>query len=450
MFDKILIATRGEDALRIMRSARELGVRTVAVYSTEDADTYPVAYADESVCIGPPPAAQSYLVASNIIAAAKTTGSKAIHPGCGPLAGNAEFASTCIENGIAFIGPSPDNVRAMSDRATAQSVMKSCGVPLIPGSARPVGSLDEAGDIARSVGYPVLVKVFRGDGTKTTVKATTPSELRDRWRALQELSENGTESGDIHIEKYLEHARLVSVQVLGDAHGNRVTLCERDCAVRRRKRKLVEEAPSPALSDDMRRAMSVAALKAVRALDYRSTGAVELLLTPDGKFYFLGMKTFLQAEHPAIEAITGVDIVKEQIRIAANEPMSCAERSPFSPFGHAIQLNITAEDPDDDFKACPGVISKLQLPMGPGVRVDTYMADGSRISPHYSSRVAKLVISGQDRDEALARARRALDEFTVEGVKTTIPFYRRVLDNTVFCAGEATTDFMETQMGDLQ
>lgn len=449
MFEKILIANRGEVALRIMRAARELGVKTVAVYSTEDADTYPVQYADEAVCIGPAQATKSYLVTSNIIAAAKTTGAQAVHPGYGFLAENADFARACAENDLVFIGPAADCIERMGDKSTARDTMKACGVPTVPGSDGIMDTVEEARAFADAVGYPVLIKATAGGGGKGMREVHGPADLEAQYKAAR--TEAGAAFGNdgVYLEKLVLRPRHVEVQVLGDNFGNRVALCERDCSVQRRHQKLIEEAPSPALSDDLRRAMSVAAVKAVRAVDYRSAGTVEFLLAPDGKFYFMEMNTRVQVEHPVTEQITGTDIIKEQIRIAAGEPMSCADRAPFAPFGHAMEFRINAEDPDEGFRPCPGTITRFEAPSGPGVRVEAYVHSGSRISPYYDSLVAKLIVYGQDREEVLARGRRALDEFVIEGIKTTIPFHRRALDNEVFCSGEATTDFIETQMGDL-
>ena len=449
MFDKILIANRGEVALRVMRAARELGVKTVAVYSTEDADTYPVRYADEAVCIGPAQATKSYLVMSNIIEAAKTTGAQAIHPGYGFLAENADFARACVENDLVFIGPSADCIERMGDKSTARDTMKACGVPTVPGSDGIIDTVEEARRFADGVGYPVLIKATAGGGGKGMREVHDPADLEAQYKAARTEAGAAFANDGVYLEKLVLSPRHVEVQVLGDDFGNRVALCERDCSVQRRHQKLIEEAPSPALSDDLRRAMSVAAVKAVRAVDYRSAGTVEFLLAPDGKFYFMEMNTRVQVEHPVTEQITGTDIIKEQIRIAAGEPMSCANRAPFTPFGHAIEFRINAEDPENGFRPCPGTITRFEAPSGPGVRVEAYVRTGSRISPYYDSLVAKLIVSGQDRAEALARGRRALEEFVIEGIQTTIPFHRRVLENEVFCAGDATTDFIETQMGDL-
>ena len=449
MFDKILVANRGEVALRVMRAARELGVKTVAVYSTEDADTYPVRYADEAVCIGPAQANKSYLVIPSIIAAAKNTGAQAIHPGYGFLAENADFARACIDNDIVFIGPSPECIDRMGDKSAARETMKACGVPTVPGSDGCIDTVEEARAFAENVGFPVLIKATAGGGGKGMREVHDPAELESQYLAAR--AEAGAAFGNdgVYLEKLVLRPRHVEVQVLADDHGNHISLCERDCSVQRRHQKLIEEAPSPALTDELRRAMGVAAIKAVRAVDYRNAGTIEFLLDESGKFYFMEMNTRVQVEHPVSEQITGVDIIKEQLRIAAGEPMSCALRAPFAPFGHAMEFRINAEDPDHGFRPCPGTITRFEPPAGPGVRIESYVCTGSRISPYYDSMVAKLIVYGQDREEVLARGRRALDEFVIEGIATTLPFHRRVLDNQVFCEGKACTDFIETQMGDL-
>ncbi len=449
MFQKILVANRGEVALRVMRAARELGVKTVAVYSTEDADTLPVRYADEAVCIGPAASNQSYLVIPNIIAAAEITGAEAIHPGYGFLAENADFARACADNDIVFIGPSAECIERMGDKASARATMMACGVPTVPGSEGLCETVEEARKFAESVGYPVLIKATAGGGGKGMREVHVPEELEAQYKAACTEAEAAFGDSGVYLEKLVLRPRHVEVQVLADDFGNNIALCERDCSIQRRHQKLLEEAPSPALTEDIRRAMGVAAIKAVRAVNYRNAGTIEFLLDTDGSFYFLEMNTRVQVEHPVTEMITGTDIIKEQIRIAAGEPMSCAGRAPFSPFGHAIEMRINAEDPDHSFRPNPGTITRLRLPTGPGVRVETFIEEGSRISPHYDSLVAKLICHGQDRVEAIERAKRALDEFEIEGIATTIPFHKRVLENEVFLAGDATTDFIETQMGDL-
>ena len=449
MFQKILVANRGEVALRVMRACRELGVKSVAVYSTEDENTYPVQYADEKVCIGPAPANQSYLIMSNIIEAAKQTGAEAIHPGYGFLAENADFAHKCQEEGLVFIGPSPECIESMGDKSTARETMMNCGVPTVPGSDGCIDTVEEAAAFAERVGYPVLIKATAGGGGKGMREVHDPADLASQYQAAR--TEAGAAFGNdgVYLEKLVLRPRHVEVQVLADDFGNRVALCERDCSIQRRHQKLLEEAPSPALTEDLRRAMGVAALKAVRAVDYRNAGTIEFLLDTDGHFYFMEMNTRVQVEHPVSEQITGVDIIKEQLRIASGEPMSCAKRAPFSPNGHAIEFRINAEDPEHGFRPCPGTITAFDAPAGPGVRVESYVRAGSRISPYYDSLVAKLIVHGQDREEALQRAERALDEFRIEGIATTIPFHKRVLQNEMFRQGNVTTDFIETQMGDV-
>lgn len=449
MFNKILIANRGEVALRIMRACKELGVKTVAVYSTEDASTYPVAYADEAICIGPAPANQSYLVMPSIIAAARNAGAEAIHPGYGFLAENADFARACADNELVFIGPSPHCIESMGNKSQARDTMKLCGVPTVPGSDGVVETVDEARLFADRVGYPVLIKASAGGGGKGMREVHDPEELESQFLAAKSEAQAAFGNGDVYLEKLVLRPRHVEIQVLADDFGDRVSLCERDCSIQRRHQKLLEEAPSPALNDEVRRAMGVAAIKAVRAVDYRNAGTIEFLLDDSGRFYFMEMNTRVQVEHPVTEQITGVDIIKEQIRIASGEPMTCAERAPFVPNGHAIEFRINAEDPDEGFRPCPGTITRFDIPTGPGVRIESYVRAGSKISPYYDSMVAKLIVTGQSREEAIARGKRALFEFVIEGIKTTIPFHQRVLENKTFVQGDAHTDFIETEMGDL-
>lgn len=443
MFKKILIANRGEVALRIMRAARELGVKTVAVYSEADRDTLPVRYADEAVCIGPAPAGKSYLVMSNIIAAANTTGCEAVHPGYGFLAENADFARACADNDLVFIGPSPDCIERMGDKAAARETMTACGVPTVPGSDGVIEDVEDARAFADRVGYPVLIKASAGGGGKGMREVHDPKDLDGAFSAAKAEAQAAFGNGDVYLEKLVLRPRHVEIQVLADDFGNHISLCERDCSIQRRHQKLLEEAPSPALTPELRRAMGVAAIKAVRAVDYRNAGTIEFLLDESGKFYFMEMNTRVQVEHPVTEQITGVDIIKEQLRIAAGEPMRCASRAPFLPNGHAIEFRINAEDPDNDFRPSPGTITRFEVPTGPGVRIETYLTQGAKISPYYDSMVAKLIVWGSDREEALQRARRALDEFAIEGIPTTIPFHKRVLDTAIFQAGEARTDFID-------
>ncbi|MBQ9691474.1 MAG: acetyl-CoA carboxylase biotin carboxylase subunit [Eggerthellaceae bacterium] len=448
MFNKILVANRGEVALRIMRAARELGVKTVAVYSEADKNTLPVSYADEAICIGPAPAGQSYLNMSNIIAAATTTGAQAIHPGYGFLAENADFARACIDNDLVFIGPDPDCIEKMGDKARARETMMACEVPTVPGSDGVIETVDEAREFAEAVGYPVLIKASAGGGGKGMREVHDPAELESAFSAAKAEAQAAFGNGDVYLEKLVLRPRHVEVQVLADNFGNKVALAERDCSIQRRHQKLLEEAPSPALDDALREAMGKAALKAVEAVDYRNAGTIEFLLDESGAFYFMEMNTRVQVEHPVTEQITGVDIIKEQLRIAAGEPMSCVNDAPFVPNGHAIEFRINAEDPENDFRPNPGTVTRFDVPGGPGIRVENYITAGSVVSPFYDSMLAKLIVWGKDREEALQRARRALAEFRIEGIPTTISFHQRVLDTEIFQKGQARTDFLDVAFGE--
>jgi acetyl-CoA carboxylase biotin carboxylase subunit len=409
-----------------------------------------VHYADETVCIGPASASQSYLSKSSIISAAKTRGAEAIHPGYGFLAENAEFARACAENDLVFIGPSPECIERMGDKSQARETMKLCGIPTVPGSEGCIESVQEAVAFARKVGYPVLIKATAGGGGKGMREVHDPKDLEAQYLAARREAGAAFGNDKVYLEKLVLRPRHVEIQVLADDHGNKISLCERDCSIQRRHQKLIEEAPSPALTDEIRRAMGVAAIKALRATDYRNAGTIEFLLDQDGRFYFMEMNTRIQVEHPVTEQVTLTDIVKEQIRIAAGLPISCMNRVPLTPLCHAIEFRINAEDPDYDFRPCPGTITAFRAPAGLGVRVETYVEQGTKISPHYDSLVAKLIVSGQDRQEALARAKRALNEFVIEGIKTTIPFHKMVLENDYFKEGNYATDFLESQMGDAK
>ena len=448
MFKRILIANRGEVALRILRAAREMGVEVVVVYSEIDADTAAVREADVAVKIGPAPSAKSYLSIPAIIAAAQTTGAEAIHPGYGFLAENAEFARICAEQDLVFIGPSPEAISSMGDKSVARETMMAAGVPTVPGSDGAVETPGEALAFAEEVGFPVLIKAAAGGGGKGMRVAESAEALPAAFAAAKNEAAAAFGNDTVYIEKYLTRPRHVEIQVLADDHGNAVHLCERDCSIQRRHQKLVEEAPSPALDVATREAMGEAALRAVVAVDYKNAGTVEFLLDTDGRFYFMEMNTRVQVEHPVTEQITGVDIIKEQIRIAAGEPMSCADDAPFSPCCHAIEFRVNAEDPAHGFRPNPGTITHLELPGGPGVRVDTHVRTGYTIPPTYDSLIAKLIVWGRDREEALARAARALDEFVIEGVATTLPFHREVVDNSAFRSGEVYTDFVAVEFGD--
>lgn len=450
MFKKILIANRGEIALRVIRACKELGVQTVAVYSEADRDTLPVKMADEAVCIGPAPSAQSYLLPERIVAAAQITGAEAIHPGYGFLAESAEFARDCADNDLVFIGPSPEAITLMGDKSRARETMMAGNVPVVPGSDGVVESAEEAAAIAERIGYPVLIKAKAGGGGKGMRVVESPDDIERLYNAARSEAAVSFESDEVYIEKYLARSRHVEIQVLADSFGNAVSLCERDCSVQRRHQKLIEEAPSPALDQSLREEMGQAALRAVRAVDYQNAGTIEFLLDDDRNFYFMEMNTRVQVEHPVTEQLTGVDIIKEQLRIASGEPMKCAAQAPFVPVRHAIEFRINAEDPAADFRPCPGTITRFDLPGGPGVRVDTHMRAGSVVPPTYDSLIAKLIVWGDTREEALAVARRALTEFNVEGIATTIPFHLAAIENESFRAGTIHTDFVEVEMSDVE
>ena len=446
MLEKILIANRGEIAFRIVRAAHELGMKAVMVYSQADKDTRAVQMADEKVCIGPAPSNQSYLVIPNIIAAAEITGAQAIHPGYGFLAENAEFARACAANDIVFIGPSPECIDALGNKAAAKATMKELGVPTVPGSDGPVESVEAARVFAHAVGYPVLIKASAGGGGKGMRVANGDDELEANFKAAKGEAAVAFGNDEVYLEKLISRPKHVEVQVLGDTHGNAMHLCERDCSIQRRHQKLVEEAPCPVLDEATRQAMGEAALKAVRGVGYVNAGTIEFLLDTDGKFYFMEMNTRVQVEHPVSEQITGVDIIKEQLLIASGEPMSCIDKAPMSPSCHAIEFRINAEDPLHGFRPCPGTITRFDVPGGPGVRVDTHLRAGDTVPPTYDSLMAKLIVWGATRDEAIARGKRALREFTIEGVATTIPFHQAVLENGVYGSGKVYTDFIETEM----
>jgi acetyl-CoA carboxylase biotin carboxylase subunit len=445
-FGKILIANRGEVALRVIRACREMGISTVAIYSEIDRECLHAKMADEAVCVGPAPSALSYLNVPNIISAALITGANAVHPGYGFLAENAGFARACEDSNITFIGPSPDAIERMGDKAVAKQTMRDAGVPTVPGSDGAVASEAEALRFAAEVGYPVLIKASAGGGGRGMRVATDPATLSSSLHAAR--AEAAVAFGDdtVYLEKYLSRPRHIEFQVLADSHGNAIHLFERDCSVQRRHQKLIEESPSPALTDELRRAMGEAALLAVRAVDYVNAGTVEFLLDEDGKFYFMEMNTRVQVEHPVTEAVTGVDIIKEQIRIAAGRPMRHPDQRDIVQRGHAIEFRINAEDPAHGFRPHPGKVDVFNAPGGLGVRVDSHMYSGYTVPPTYDSLIAKLIVWGETRYEAINRARRALDEFIVVGIPTTIPFHQAAIENESFQRGEVYTDFVDAQM----
>jgi acetyl-CoA carboxylase biotin carboxylase subunit len=444
MFDKVLIANRGEIAVRIVRALRELGVKSVVVYSEGDRDTLAVQMADESVCIGPTPSAQSYLSIPAIIGAANSRGADAVHPGYGFLAENARFARAVADNDLVFIGPSPEAIDMMGDKNVARETMKRIGVPTVPGSDGTIDTVEEAARFADAVGYPVLIKASAGGGGKGMRVVESPDQLESAYIAAKNEAGAAFANDAVYLEKYLLRPRHIEIQLLADNQGNALHLCERDCSIQRRHQKLLEEAPSPAVNPRLRAQMGEAALKAVREVSYTGAGTIEFLLDTDGKFYFMEMNTRIQVEHPVSELITGTDLIKEQIRIAAGESISFVERAPFEPYGHAIEFRINAEDPDNNFWPSPGTITALTLPGGPGVRVDTHIYTGYTVPPSYDSLIAKLIVWGSTRDEAVARGMRALSEFKIEGIKTTTSFHKKVLAEKDFAAGLVYTDYIPT------
>jgi acetyl-CoA carboxylase, biotin carboxylase subunit len=438
---KVLIANRGEIALRVILACKEMGLKTVAVHSEADRDALHVRYADDDVCIGPAASRQSYLNISSIIAAAEITGADAIHPGYGFLAENAAFAEIAAECGLTFIGPTPRAIRLMGDKAVARDTAKKAGVPILPGSDGPLKTYEDAAGVAATIGYPVILKAAAGGGGRGMRICGDETMLQGAFETARSEAERAFGSADVYIEKYLEHPRHIEIQVFGDTHGRVVALGERDCSIQRRHQKLIEESPSPAITPEIRAAMSEAAIKLCQSVNYVNAGTIEFLFQ-DGGFYFMEMNTRIQVEHPVTEEVTGIDLVKEQIRVASGEPLSVPQGE-FRLRGHAMEFRINAEDPVT-FAPNPGKIREFHLPGGPGVRVDTAAYRDYVIPPHYDSLIAKLVVRGKDRTETLARARRALEQFIIEGVKTSIPLHRAILDNRSFIAGTFSTRFMET------
>ncbi len=441
MFKKILIANRGEIALRVISACRELGIKTVAIYSEADRDALHVRYADEDVCVGPYPSAASYLNISSIVSAAEITEADAIHPGYGFLSENAYFAEILQDCHIAFIGPSPEAIRKMGDKSLARRTAAAAGVPTVPGSPGPLESVDEALSFARKAGYPVILKASAGGGGRGMRIARDERDLASAYDTARAEAEKAFGNAEVYLEKYLEEPRHIEFQVFGDTRGNIRQLGERECSIQRRHQKLIEEAPSVVLDEDLRRRMGEAAIATARAVGYVNAGTVEFLLDKDGQFYFMEMNTRLQVEHPITEEVTALDLVKEQIAVAAGAPLSFVDRD-MSPRGHAIEFRINAEDPVT-FAPSPGRIASFHPPGGLGVRLDTAAYQGYLIPPHYDSLIAKLIVWGRDRAEAIGRGRRALDFFVIEGIKTTIPLHRRILDDPDFIAGRLSTHFME-------
>jgi acetyl-CoA carboxylase, biotin carboxylase subunit len=440
MFKKILIANRGEIALRVIRTCREMGIKTVAVYSTADAESLHVKFADEAVCIGPPPSNLSYLKMSNIIAAAEITNADAIHPGYGFLSENAKFSKICQEHGIKFIGASPEMIDKMGDKATAKATMKAAGVPCVPGSDGILESYEEAEKIAKEMGYPVMLKATAGGGGKGMRAVWKQEDLLKAWESARQESAAAFGNDGMYMEKLIEEPRHIEIQIVGDSFGKACHLSERDCSVQRRHQKLTEETPSPFMTDELRNKMGEAAVKAAEYIKYEGAGTVEFLVDKHRNFYFMEMNTRIQVEHPITEQVIDYDLIREQILVAAGVPISGKN---YLPQLHSIECRINAEDPYNDFRPSPGKITVLHAPGGHGVRLDTHVYAGYTIPPNYDSMIAKLITTAQTREEAISKMKRALDEFYIEGIKTTIPFHRQLMDEPDYVAGNYTTKFME-------
>lgn len=443
MFNKILIANRGEIALRIQRSCREMGIGTVAIYSTADRDSLHVRFADEAVCIGPPQSKDSYLSIPNIIAAAEITGVDAIHPGYGFLAENAEFAQVCSDYGIKFIGPSPEAINMMGDKATAKATVKKAGVPVVPGSEGLLKSIDHAKKMGKKIGYPVLLKATAGGGGKGMRIVHEEDGIENAWNSARAESAAAFGNDGLYMEKFIEEPRHIEIQIIGDQFGNVSHLSERDCTIQRRHQKLVEECPSPAsfMNDKLREKMGASAVKAGKAVQYEGAGTVEFIVDKHGKYYFMEMNTRIQVEHPVTEEVFNFDLIKEQIKCAAGVKVSGEH---YYPSGiHAMELRINAEDPFNNFRPSPGKITNFYRPGGHGIRVDTHAYAGYVIPPYYDSMIGKLIVSAFTREEVIAKLERALDEFMIEGVHTTIPFFQKLLKNEQFLSGDYSTKFLD-------
>ena len=440
MFNKILIANRGEIALRVIRTCKEMGIKTVAVYSKADVDSLHVRFADEAVCIGPSPSIDSYLKVSNLIAAAEITNADAIHPGYGFLSENAKFSKICDEHKIKFIGASPEMIEQMGDKATAKSTMKSAGVPTIPGSEGIISNFSECQKIAKKIGYPVMLKATAGGGGKGMRAVWTEDELEKAWESARQESKAAFNNDDMYIEKLIEEPRHIEIQIVGDSFGKACHLSERDCSVQRRHQKLTEETPSPFMTEKLRMSMGAAAVKAAEYIKYEGAGTVEFLVDKNRKFYFMEMNTRIQVEHPITEQVIDFDLIAEQIKVAAGIKI---QGKNYYPKLHSIECRINAEDPYNDFRPSPGTIQNLHTPGGHGVRLDTHVYSGYSIPPHYDSMIAKLITTAQTRDEAINKMKRALDEFVIEGIKTTIPFHKQLMEHPDFINGNYTTKFMD-------
>jgi acetyl-CoA carboxylase, biotin carboxylase subunit len=444
MFKKILIANRGEIALRIIHACRELSIKTVAVFSEADENSLHVRFADEDVCIGPPRSADSYLNVPAIISAAEITGADAIHPGYGFLSESAYLAEVCEACHIRFIGPDPSVIKLLGDKARAKKAMKKAGVPMLPGSDGPVTGEEQALKVAKDIGYPVIIKAVAGGGGRGMRVVQKAGELPNALRTAQREAEAAFGNGDVYVEKYLQNPRHIEFQIIGDHHGNVVHLGERECSIQRRHQKLIEESPSPALSDKIRKKMGSIVVDAAKAVQYTNAGTFEFLMDGDGRFYYMETNTRLQVEHPVTEMVTGIDIVKEQIRIAAGERLSF-KQSEVTFTGHSIECRVNAEDPET-FVPSPGTIHTFSVPGGPGVRVDTFAHAECTVPPYYDSMIAKIIVHGRDRQEAIARMRRTLDMTVIEGIRTSVPLHLKILNEADFQAGRLNTGFMERFM----
>ncbi|MDG1374326.1 MAG: acetyl-CoA carboxylase biotin carboxylase subunit [Flavobacteriaceae bacterium] len=440
MFKKILVANRGEIALRVIRTCKEMGIQTVAVYSTADSDSLHVKFADEAVCIGPAPSSESYLKISNIIAAAEITNADAIHPGYGFLSENARFSKICDEHGIKFIGASPEMIDRMGDKANAKATMKAAGVPCVPGSEGVIQTFQDCIKVAKETGYPVMLKASAGGGGKGMRAVWKKEDLKEAWDAARQESKAAFGNDDMYMEKLIEEPRHIEIQIVGDSNGKACHLSERDCSVQRRHQKLTEEVPSPFMTPALRKKMGEAAVKAAEYIKYEGAGTVEFLVDKHRNFFFMEMNTRIQVEHPITEQVIDFDLIREQISVAAGVLISGKN---YIPKLHSIECRINAEDPFNDFRPSPGKITNLHSPGGHGVRLDTHVYAGYSIPPNYDSMIAKLITTAQTREEAISKMKRALDEFVIEGIKTTIPFHRQLMDHPDYLAGNYTTKFME-------
>jgi len=441
MFKKVLIANRGEIALRVIRTCKEMGIKTVAVYSTADSESLHVKFADEAVCIGPPPSNESYLKMSNIIAAAEITNADAIHPGYGFLSENAKFSNLCAEHGIKFIGATGDMIDKMGDKASAKATMIAAGVPCIPGSEGIIEDFEECKKLALEFGIPVMLKATAGGGGKGMRAVWKEEDLQDAWDSARQEAKAAFGNDGMYLEKLIEEPRHIEIQIVGDSYGKACHLSERDCSIQRRHQKLTEETPSPFMTDELRAAMGDAAVKASEYIKYEGAGTVEFLVDKHRNFYFMEMNTRIQVEHPITEEVIDYDLIREQILVAAGVPVSGKN---YLPQMHSIECRINAEDPHNNFRPSPGKITTFHAPGGHGVRIDTHVYAGYSIPPNYDSMIAKLIVTAQTRDEAISKMKRALDEFVIEGVKTTIPFHRQLMAHPDYLSGNYTTKFMES------